>query len=99
MEMQEITVKEFLDQSLKDPKIIDVREIEEYEEGHMLHAINYPLSEINDWATTLDLDEHYYLICRSGYRSHNAGLFLEEKGYEVTNLLGGMLEYIEIKQH
>ncbi|CAM3938711.1 rhodanese-like domain-containing protein [Catellicoccus marimammalium] len=97
--MQEITVKEFLAQSLENPKIIDVREIEEYEEGHMPQAMNYPLSEINDWATTLDKNEHYYLICRSGYRSHNAGLFLEEKGYEVTNLLGGMLEYTEIKQH
>lgn len=97
--MQEITVKEFLNQSLENPKIIDVREIKEYEEGHIPQAMNYPLSEINDWAMTLDVNEHYYLICRSGYRSHNAGLFLEEKGYEVTNLLGGMLEYTEIKQH
>ena len=35
-------------------------------------------------------DSLYYVICKSGMRSARACQFLEEQGYEVINVQGGM---------
>ena len=70
--------------------IIDVREVFEYEMGHIPGAINLPLSEIGDTFETLEKETPYFLICQSGSRSAMAGEFLGNQGYDVTNILGGM---------
>jgi len=70
--------------------IIDVREVFEYEMGHIPGAINLPLSEIGDMFETLEKETPYFLICQSGSRSAMAGGFLGNQGYDVTNILGGM---------
>lgn len=49
--------------------------------------------KIPDRLHRLDKNEHYYLICRSGARSAQAGQFLAAKGFNVTNVLGGMLDW------
>lgn len=49
-----------------------------------------PLSELLDRYTELDKAQPYYVICRSGKRSARACQFLEEQGYDVTNVQGGM---------
>ena len=70
--------------------IIDVRETFEYEMGHIQNALNLPLSELGETFETLEKGTAYYLICQSGSRSAMAGEFLGSKGYDVTNVLGGM---------
>lgn len=71
-------------------EIIDVREISEYDAGHIPGSINLPLSELGDIYTTLEKEKEYYLICQSGGRSAMAGEFLGSEGFNVTNVLGGM---------
>ena len=69
--------------------LIDVREADEFASGHLPGAINLPLSDFLERYEELDKDKPYYIICRSGARSAQACAFLEEEGYDVTNVAGG----------
>ena len=73
----------------KTLNLIDVREADEFAEGHLPGAINLPLSDFLERYEELDKDKPYYIICRSGARSAQACAFLEEEGYDVTNVAGG----------
>ena len=70
--------------------VLDVREQEEYDALHLDGVTLLPLSELLDRYTELDKDQSYYVICKSGRRSARACQFLEEQGYDVTNVQGGM---------
>lgn len=84
-------IDEFEQLQKKQPlAIIDVREEEEYASGHISEAISLPLSQIQERVDLLDKEQAYYVICHSGGRSQMACEFLAAKGYQVTNVLGGM---------
>ena len=70
--------------------ILDVREVDEFANGHIPEATNLPLSELGARFEELDKDQNYYVICHSCARSANASNFLSQQGYQVTNVLGGM---------
>lgn len=67
--------------------IIDVRTKEEYNEGHLVDAINIPYDEIDE-DTDLDKDKIVFVYCRSGNRSSIAYKTLNKLGYEVYDLGG-----------
>lgn len=93
--MKEITAKE-LEQKINNGEnvnIIDVREEEEIAFGKIPSARHIPLGQIPERYTELDKNQHYYMVCRSGGRSSNACAFLGEKGYDVTNMAGGMMSW------
>ena len=73
----------------KTLNLIDVREADEFAAGHLPGAINLPLSDFLERYGELDKDKSYHIICRSGARSAQACAFLEEEGYDVTNVAGG----------
>lgn len=75
------------------PELLDVREPDEFAAGHIPEARNLPLSQLVAAQDTLDPSQHYYLICRSGNRSANACAYLSQKGFQVTNVAGGMLDW------
>ena len=74
-------------------KLIDVREVEEVEAGHIPGIINIPLSTLELHMPELDKNEKYIVVCRSGKRSGMATQLLESHGFDVTNMVGGMLEW------
>ncbi|ASN04934.1 rhodanese-like domain-containing protein [Virgibacillus necropolis] len=74
-------------------EIIDVREDEEVAQGMIEDAKHIPLQEIPNSMENLSKDKHYVLVCRSGARSMRAATYLEEHGYKVANLAGGMLDW------
>ena len=89
--MKEIPFNEFLQKyQAGEIKVVDVREQEEYDALHLDGVTLLPLSELVDRYTELDKAQTYYVICKSGRRSARACQFLEEEGYDVTNVLGGM---------
>lgn len=93
--MKEITANE-LEIKLKEGQkvnMIDVREADEIATGKIVNAKHIPLGEVPTRLDELDKTKAYTLICRSGGRSGNAGEFLEEEGYDVTNMIGGMLSW------
>ena len=74
-------------------KLIDVREVEEVEAGHIPGIINIPLSVLQSHMPELDKSEKYIVVCRSGNRSGMATQLLESQGFDATNMVGGMLEW------
>lgn len=74
--------------------VIDVREPDEWETGHIKEAISIPMSVFVERIGELsDLEEPLYLVCRSGNRSGRVSDYLSTQGYEVVNVLGGMLSW------
>ena len=72
--------------------IIDVREPHEYQNGHIKGAKNIPLSEFRERMDEIPKDKPVYLHCRSGQRSYNAVLALQNEGYKnVYNITGSFL--------
>ena len=72
--------------------IIDVREIYEFEKGHIKGAINIPLSELRNRIGEIPNDKPVYLHCRTGQRSYNATLALQNMGFHnVINITGSFL--------
>ncbi|MDS0527555.1 FAD-dependent oxidoreductase [Clostridium sp. SHJSY1] len=72
--------------------IIDVRERNEYESGHIKNAINIPLSELRERSNEIPRHIPVYLHCRTGQRSYNATLALQNLGFEnVYNITGSFL--------
>ena len=89
--MKEISFDEFYQLYQNEQlSLVDVREVEEFEAFHLEGARNFPLSQLADTYEQLDKDNLYYVICKSGMRSARACQFLEEQGYEVINVQGGM---------
>ena len=89
--MKEISFDEFYQLYQNEQlSLVDVREVEEFEALHLEGARNFPLSQLANTYEQLDKDNLYYVICKSGMRSARACQFLEEQGYEVINVQGGM---------
>ncbi|WP_416829099.1 rhodanese-like domain-containing protein [Ectobacillus polymachus] len=77
----------------KSLNIIDVREDEEVAQGIIPGAKHYRLGDLPITYTELDQSKEYIIVCRSGRRSAQACAFLEEMGFSVANLEGGMLDW------
>lgn len=67
----------------------DVRLPSEYGYDHIKDAINLPLNEIRNLASTLDKSKEYVLYCQTGRRSSAAAFIMMEVGFKAVVLLGG----------
>ncbi|KAF0818421.1 MULTISPECIES: rhodanese-like domain-containing protein [unclassified Cytobacillus] len=75
-------------------QLIDVREPNEFENGHILGARNIPLSQMKMRMKELRPDKPVYLYCQSGMRSARAAQFLHRKGYkDLSHLQGGFKKW------
>lgn len=70
--------------------LVDVREINEWENGHLDGAIHVPLSNLSAEKNKLDKSQEYYVMCHSGARSAKACPQLAQEGYNVINVMGGI---------
>lgn len=78
--------------------LLDVREVSEYEGGHIEGAVNAPLSSLDANQLSYPKDEPIYVICRSGNRSAQAASQLQDAGYtEIYDVSGGMLAWESIE--
>jgi NADPH-dependent 2,4-dienoyl-CoA reductase/sulfur reductase-like enzyme/rhodanese-related sulfurtransferase len=72
--------------------VLDVRNLREYEEGHLVGAINVPLDELRFRLDEVPRGRRVHLHCRSGFRAHLALRILKEKGFgDVVNVTGGYM--------
>ncbi|HWT74760.1 MAG TPA: FAD-dependent oxidoreductase [Mobilitalea sp.] len=91
-EYKQVNVDKVRDLVEADNYIIDVRERYEYEKGHIKGSYNIPLSELRERTSEIPKDRPVYLHCRSGQRSYNAVLALQNLGYHnVYNITGSFL--------
>ena len=71
--------------------VLDVREVSEFEAGHIPGANNKPLSELQQGDLEgLDSKERYIVICQSGNRSKQASDILSKEKFEIVNVSKGM---------
>lgn len=73
--------------------LLDVRQPEEYRQGHINGAKLIPLDQLQHRIHELPRDREIVCVCRSGNRSGHATRLLTKAGYQATNLRGGMISW------
>ena len=73
--------------------LLDVRQPEEFRQGHIAGSKLIPLGELGQRLGELPQDREILCICRSGARSGMAASQLSQAGYKVINLSGGMMAW------
>ena len=75
--------------------ILDVREQEEFDEGHIPGAILIPYTEIENKAEEILTDKNAQILvyCRSGRRSKIASESLAKLGYTNIKEFGGIIDW------
>jgi rhodanese-related sulfurtransferase len=70
-------------------QLIDVREPNEFEGGHILGARNIPLSQLRQRHKEIRTDQPVYFYCQNTVRSGRAAQMLKRKGYNNLHCLKG----------
>ena len=92
--IKEILVKELKDSlDKKDLTLIDVREDEEHAICSIETSVHIPMNKIPSRLDKLDKDISYAIICHSGVRSHNVCFYLQNNGFKVRNVVGGIHQW------
>lgn len=96
---QDLDIASFQEQFTNNPAadyaLIDVREIEEFEQGHIPGAINIPLNTVPERISEITTEKPVVLVCARGSRSAMAAEFLTGNGYrDVYNMVDGTLGWM-----
>ncbi|MEI2653675.1 MAG: rhodanese-like domain-containing protein [Microthrixaceae bacterium] len=94
-EPREIDVEELAERLAEGVVVIDVREADEYDSGHVPGALFVPLSELEQRVDEVPSGEPVLVICKSGGRSMRACNYLAPLGRDVTNIAGGTMAWID----
>jgi rhodanese-related sulfurtransferase len=73
--------------------VLDVREDEEWEAGHVEGSVHIPLMELGARYAELPQAEQTLVVCRVGSRSAYAAAFLIQQGVDAVNLDGGLVAW------
>lgn len=98
---KQVHVSEVRDLYEQGAFFLDVREKNEFENGHIKDALNVPLSELRERMNEIPKDRPIYVHCRSAQRSYNAVMALQNSGFtQVYNVSGSFLgiclyEYVQ----
>jgi rhodanese-related sulfurtransferase len=99
MEVPEIDVVTLAELRGQDVPIIDVRNPDEYLDGHVPGAVLLPLPDLVERVDEVPDDgKPVYLICAVGGRSARAADYLRGQGVDAINVAGGTVAWIEAGQ-
>ncbi len=73
--------------------VLDVREDDEWQAGHIAGALHIPLMQVPQRFTELDAEHRILVVCKVGGRSAQATQFLCAQGRDAVNLAGGMVAW------
>ena len=76
--------------------LVDVRQPDEYTQGHIPGSVLIPLGQILERMEALAVDKDIIFYCRSGNRSRGAAIFTGSRPYvagTVFNMTGGILAW------
>ncbi len=91
-----IDVKTYQDEYYKKNNhvLIDVRNPQEFQSGHIPGAKNVPLNKLSKQMKKVPKNRPVIVVCQSGNRSRSACNLLVNAGYDnVTNLNGGTIRW------
>ena len=84
-----------LAQRLDELQLVDVREPDEWDAGHIERARHIPAGALAGQLHELDRFRPVVTVCRSGSRSSDAARSLVAEGFRAESLDGGMLAWEE----
>lgn len=75
--------------------VIDVRSPEEYNAGHVKHAINMPLDKLESRLSEIDSykQKNIVTVCNTGKKSGKAQELLQKKGFEHVQNAAGVKDF------
>ncbi len=94
--MKEISTITFFKiyQTTSNWRLIDVRDPNEFDEAHISGSMNIPMNLLVDkHFLFINKNKHYYVICKNGSSSSSASAILDKLGYDVTNVVGGIVRW------
>jgi rhodanese-related sulfurtransferase len=69
---------------------VDLRDREEFAQGHIPGAVNVPEEELEERVDELSKDLPVIVVCADGDRSGRMVAQLRERGFEAASVKGGM---------
>ena len=82
---------------IADYDLLDVRDLDEFSEGHAPGAKNIPLNELRNSLGDLPRERPLAVYCAVGGRAHTAVRLLRQHGYEAVNLSGGYAAFLQTR--
>ncbi|MFN0075942.1 MAG: FAD-dependent oxidoreductase [Prosthecobacter sp.] len=74
-----------------DAFLLDVRDADEFAEGHAAGAVNIPLPELRDRLGELPRDRALHTYCGVGQRAYYAVRMLQQNGFDARDISGGWI--------
>lgn len=97
MQVPQITVEDYAALPAGTVVLLDVREPEEWADGHAPEAVHVPMNSVPATLAhdpgPLTPDARIVVTCKAGGRSAQVTSWLTEHGYDAVNLDGGMLAW------
>jgi rhodanese-related sulfurtransferase len=99
-QIEEVTPEQVRDMQIRNERVVylDVREPNEWNLGHLPHAIHLPRGNLETKVEPLiDRGQRVVIYCARGNRSALAALTMKQMGYEnVSSMSRGFLGWAEI---
>lgn len=95
MDVPEIDIAEAARRHAAGTPVIDVREPDEYVDGHVPGAPLIPLATVPHRVSEVPSQGEVLVICKSGGRSQRAAEFLRAQGIDAVNIAGGTTGWID----
>lgn len=88
-----LTEEQFIE-GYRKAQLIDVREPQEFDKGHILGARNIPVTQMKQRLVEMRPDKPVYLYCQGTSRAARAAQLLHKNGYEdLYTLKGGFKKW------
>jgi rhodanese-related sulfurtransferase len=94
MMADEITVSDLALELETNAWVLDVREDDEFADGHVPNVHHIPLGQLPDKFHLIPKEEKIFVICRSGARSQSGADYLISQGYDAISVAGGTMGWI-----
>jgi rhodanese-related sulfurtransferase len=91
----EVDVRELPDPLPEDVALIDVREPDEWDRGHIAGAVHIPMMSVPERLDAIPTDRQVLVVCAVGARSARVTAFLQRQGVDAVNLAGGMVAWAQ----
>lgn len=93
MSLVTVAAKELEQYMRDDTVLIDLREEEEYREGHIPGAVNIVFVGVNETEIPYSKDIRLIFYCDRGNSSLLLGRYYSRLGYQIINIYGGFRAY------
>jgi rhodanese-related sulfurtransferase len=89
----EVDVRDLPDPLPSGLTLLDVREPDEWDSGHIAGAVHIPMMSVPAELAAIPTGGQVLVVCAVGARSARVAAFLGQQGIDAVNLAGGMVAW------